>query len=98
MSIIQVNPQGVEALQKASAEIRTAADDLTTKTDSIKATIEQYDGSLGEHYGTLIRSVENIQQVIAKSTEPIDVLSLKLAELAVKYQEWIDDDPFQGLN
>lgn len=98
MSIIQVNEQGVETLKKASTEIKSASDELSAKTDSLKSSLEQYSGSLGEHYDSLIRTIETIQQVIKRSAEPVDVLSMKLAELADKYQDWIDDDPFKGLN
>ena len=100
MAIIQVNSEGVETLKKTSQSLTEAVESLKTGTNNVKSQIEEYSESLGDqgHYESLERALETIQRLIDQSTDSVGTLVEKLNDLAGKYQEWIDDDPFGGIN
>lgn len=98
MGIVQVNSEGVKTLQDTSKALESARAELERETQTVKSQMEGYSNSLGEHHRSLMSAIEAIENVIKQSTAPVQELSEKLNELAGKYQEWIDDDPYGGIN
>lgn len=95
---IAVTPDGVAALKKMSHDLLEQIEVINKSTNEIQGVYEENRSSLAPHADSLGQVIEDVKQTSLEAVEPVNGLSDQLLNLAGKYQEFIDDDPFSGIS
>ncbi len=95
MAKYKVDAEGVEALNAVASQVSEATDELVSLTNSLEGAAADNPEGLGPHVSSLESALGEINSAISSAKDPADEVSDALSSLAQKYQDIIDNDPFQ---
>lgn len=94
MSAYACNPEGVKLLNAMSTSLVNALDEIGNSTTNVRSVAEDNSGYLGPHVQSFFNALTDIEATLKKASIPAKEVSNKLINVANKYQDVIDNDPF----
>lgn len=98
MTIVKINDEGIEALQRTASSISNAAEELNESSVKLLTSVDNYSDTIGPHVDSIADAIESIQAALNQAIDPVEGVSDKLNELADKYQAIVDNDRFSKLS
>ena len=88
------NEPGIQALNKSADSIRQGVENIKIQTEALASYVEGE--GLGPHSKSLQAAINAIQTALTNATNPANEIAKSLSDVAKRYQEILDDDPFSG--
>ena len=86
--------EGVEQLNTTTEKLAEGEETIRHETDVMKALVDDYRYVIGPHANELEEALNNIGEQVDKSANVVKDVEDKLKDVARRYQEIIDNNPF----
>jgi len=98
MGKVAISEQGVSALKKLAQDLTESVESIKKSTNELQNVYEENRAYLAPHADSLGQVIEDVKQTASDAAEPVNGLSEKVLDLAAEYEDFINDDPFQGIS